>query len=89
MLRLAKNEYDCQSIDADLFVDEDGQPYLLWGQGKCWIAPLEEDMVTFKAEPLVTPPWPNTAGIGFFVTTGSLIRSERCFAKPVSARFNL
>jgi len=73
MLRLAKNEYDCQSIDADLFVDEDGQPYLLWGQGKCWIA----------------PPWPNTAGIGFFVTTGSLIRSERCFAKPVSARFNL
>lgn len=50
---ITKNEYDCQSIDADLFVDEDDQPYLLWGQGKCWIVPLEEDMVTFKAEPVL------------------------------------
>ncbi|MBT2757658.1 family 43 glycosylhydrolase [Mesobacillus foraminis] len=48
-----KNEYDCQSIDADLFVDDDNQPYLLWGQGKCWIVPLEEDMVTFKSAPVL------------------------------------
>lgn len=50
---LTKDEYDCQSIDADLFVDEDNQPYLLWGQGKCWIAPLNEDMVSFKSEPIL------------------------------------
>ncbi|MGN8646228.1 family 43 glycosylhydrolase [Gracilibacillus sp. HCP3S3_G5_1] len=48
---IKKNEYNCQSIDADLFVDDDNQPYLLWGQGKCWIVPLEEDMVSFKSEP--------------------------------------
>ncbi|QGH36075.1 family 43 glycosylhydrolase [Gracilibacillus salitolerans] len=47
---IKKHQYDCQSIDADLFIDNN-QPYLLWGQGKCWIVPLEEDMVTFKSEP--------------------------------------
>lgn len=50
---LTRDEYDCQSIDADLFIDDDNQPYLLWGQGKCWIVPLEEDMVTFKEEPIL------------------------------------
>lgn len=48
---LTVNEYDCQSIDADLFIDDDNQPYLLWGQGKCWIVPLEDDMATFKEPP--------------------------------------
>ncbi len=47
---IKKHQYDCQSIDADLFIDNN-QPYLLWGQGKCWIVPLEEDMITFKSEP--------------------------------------
>lgn len=50
---IGKNEYDCQSIDADLFVDEDDQPYLLWGQGKCWIVPLEDDMISFKTKPVL------------------------------------
>jgi beta-xylosidase len=49
---ITKDEYQCQSIDADLFIDDDNQPYLLWGQGKCWIVPLEDDMVTFKTEPI-------------------------------------
>lgn len=34
-------------------MDDDNQPYLLWGQGKCWIVPLEEDRVTFKTEPVL------------------------------------
>jgi len=50
---IKRDEYNCQSIDADLFIDEDNQPYLLWGQGKCWIAPLNEDMVSFKKEPVL------------------------------------
>jgi xylan 1,4-beta-xylosidase len=49
---IAKNEYGCQSIDADLFIDDDGKPYLLWGQGKCWIAPLNVDMVSFQSPPV-------------------------------------
>lgn len=50
---ITRDQYGCQSIDADLFIDDDGQPYLLWGQGKCWIVPLEDDMVTFKREPVL------------------------------------
>lgn len=50
---IQKDEYACQSIDADLFVDDDNQPYLLWGQGKCWMVPLEVDMVTFKSAPVL------------------------------------
>ncbi|CAM3192806.1 hypothetical protein PALU110988_07715 [Paenibacillus lupini] len=50
---ITKDQYQCQSIDADLFIEDDNQPYLLWGQGKCWIVPLEDDMVTFKTEPVL------------------------------------
>ncbi|KYG26075.1 family 43 glycosylhydrolase [Alkalihalobacillus trypoxylicola] len=50
---IKEQQYDCQSIDADLFIDSDHQPYLLWGQGKCWIVALEEDMITFKGEPVL------------------------------------
>lgn len=49
---IARNAWGCQSIDPDLFVDLDGVPYLIWGQGKCWIAPLRDDMRTFSKEPL-------------------------------------
>ncbi|MDF2958479.1 MAG: family 43 glycosylhydrolase [Paenibacillus sp.] len=48
---IGKDEWHCQSIDPDVFIDSDGQPYLLWGQGKCWIAPLEADMISFKEQP--------------------------------------
>jgi xylan 1,4-beta-xylosidase len=48
---IGRNAWGCQSIDPDLFTDEDGTPYLLWGQGKCWIAPLRDDMCTFRGEP--------------------------------------
>ncbi len=50
------------SIDADAFVDDDGQAYLYWGSGFdfkdgiCAVGRLEEDMASFKEEPkLVTP----------------------------------
>lgn len=49
---ITKDEYGCQSIDADLFIDDDETPYLLWGQGKCWIVPLAEDMVSFASPPV-------------------------------------
>lgn len=49
---IGRDAFGCQSIDPDLFIDSDGQPYLLWGQGKLWIAPLREDMHTFAAEPV-------------------------------------
>lgn len=50
-------------IDAEAFVDEDGQAYLYWGSGlnwvngHCFVVKLKPDMVTFDGEPRdVTPP---------------------------------
>jgi arabinoxylan arabinofuranohydrolase len=43
-------------IDAEAFIDEDGQAYLYWGSGwnwvngKCWVVKLKPDMVTFDGE---------------------------------------
>jgi arabinoxylan arabinofuranohydrolase len=43
-------------IDAEAFVDRDGQAYLYWGSGwnwtngKCWVVKLAGDMVTFEGE---------------------------------------
>lgn len=41
-------------IDAEAFIDDDGQAYLYWGSGwnwvngKCWAVKLEADMLTFS-----------------------------------------
>lgn len=43
-------------IDADAFIDDDGQAYLYWGSGwnwtngRCWAVKLKPDMVTFDGE---------------------------------------
>jgi hypothetical protein len=49
-------------IDAEAFVDDDGQAYLYWGSGlnwvngHCFVVKLKPDMVTFDGEPKdVTP----------------------------------
>lgn len=50
-------------IDAEAFIDEDGQAYLYWGSGlnwtngHCFVVRLKPDMVTFDGTPRdVTPP---------------------------------
>ncbi len=49
-------------IDAEAFIDDDGQAWLYWGSGwnwvngKCWVVALEPDMKTFAGEVIdVTP----------------------------------
>jgi arabinoxylan arabinofuranohydrolase len=43
-------------IDAEYFLDDDGQAYLYWGSGhgwvngKCWLVKLKPDMTTFDGE---------------------------------------
>lgn len=43
-------------IDAELFLDDDGQAYVYWGSGlewkngRCWVAKLGTDMATFNGE---------------------------------------
>lgn len=50
-------------IDAECFIDDDGQAYLYWGSGlqwkngKCFVVKLNPDMYHFDGEPVdVTPP---------------------------------
>ena len=50
------------TIDADCFIDDDGQAYLYWGSGFRWVngicmaAKLNPDMISFQNEPVdVTP----------------------------------
>ena len=50
-------------IDAEVFIDDNGEVYLYWGSGwnwtngHCFVVRLSDDMVTFKGDPIdVTPP---------------------------------
>ncbi len=54
-----------ETIDAECFIDDDGQAYLYWGsshsdfdiEGRCLAVKLKPDMITFDGEPRdVTPP---------------------------------
>ncbi|QDU55114.1 family 43 glycosylhydrolase [Aeoliella mucimassa] len=47
-----------QAIDPMVFVDDDGQAYLFWGQGRCKAVPLNDDMISFDPKEVrdITPP---------------------------------
>ncbi|MEU4982376.1 family 43 glycosylhydrolase [Streptomyces sp. NPDC021969] len=46
---VAKGQFDGQMIDPSVFTDDDGQSYLYWGNGHGYVAPLNDDMVSFDA----------------------------------------
>ncbi len=39
-----------QMIDSQAFIDDDGTPYLFWGNGRLYAARLSEDMTSFDSE---------------------------------------
>ncbi len=63
---IRQKEYDyVETIDAECFIDDDGQPYLYWGstdlsfdiEGRCLAVKLNPDMISFSEAPRdVTPP---------------------------------
>jgi hypothetical protein len=56
---VAKGDFpDMQCIDPMVFVDDDSSAYLYWGQGKCKVAKLNDDMVSFDGKQVrdITPP---------------------------------
>ncbi|WP_405961529.1 family 43 glycosylhydrolase [Streptomyces sp. NBC_00024] len=44
---VAKGRFGGQAIDPSVFVDDDGQTYLYWGNGRGYVVPLNDDMVSF------------------------------------------
>lgn len=43
-------EHSWRTIDPSVFVDDDGQAWLYWGNGACWVVKLNEDMVSFDED---------------------------------------
>ncbi|GHH89213.1 family 43 glycosylhydrolase [Streptomyces capitiformicae] len=44
---VAKGQFSGQAIDPSVFVDDDGQAYLYWGNVHGYVVPLNDDMVSF------------------------------------------
>ena len=40
------------SIDPTVFIDDDGQAYLYWGNPNLWYVKLNKDMISFEGEPI-------------------------------------
>lgn len=54
---VAEGEYEGQMIDPMTFIDDDGTPYLYWGNGRCYVARLNEDMISLAERGRdITPP---------------------------------
>lgn len=54
---VANDDYEGFAIDPDVFIDDDGTPYLYWGNGHMYVVKLSDDMVSFDGEPVdITPP---------------------------------
>jgi beta-xylosidase len=78
------NQYGCQSIDPDVFIDDDGQAYMYFGQGKCMVVKLNADMKSFNGTPQnITPSGYNEAsnvfkrnGIYYLMWSENDTRSE-------------
>ncbi len=53
---IAAGEYDGQTIDPDVFTDEDGTAYLYWGNRYLYAAKLKENMVELEGKAVnITP----------------------------------
>ena len=49
-------QFGGQSIDPDVFIDDDGQAYFFFGQGGCHVVRLASDMISFNGTPQnITP----------------------------------
>lgn len=52
-----KDDFYGQMIDPDVFIDDDGQPYLYWGNSGMYAAKLADDMMSFDGDVMdITPP---------------------------------
>ncbi|MEU5892247.1 family 43 glycosylhydrolase [Streptomyces sp. NPDC047461] len=63
---LKAGAYTGQMIDPAVFTDDDGTSYLYWGNGRAYVVPLNDDMVSFDASK-VTNITPSNYNEGSFV----------------------
>ncbi|TPQ16937.1 family 43 glycosylhydrolase [Streptomyces sporangiiformans] len=63
---IPRGAYTGQMIDPAVFTDDDGQSYLYWGNGRAYVVPLNDDMVSFDSSK-VTNMTPSGYNEGTFV----------------------
>ena len=63
---IARGAFTGQMIDPAVFTDDDGKRYLYWGNGRAYVVPLNDDMVSFDASK-VTDITPSGYNEGTFV----------------------
>ncbi|MFD3504353.1 family 43 glycosylhydrolase [Streptomyces sp. NPDC058676] len=63
---IARGAFTGQMIDPAIFTDDDGKRYLYWGNGRAYVVPLNDDMVSFDASK-VTDITPSGYNEGTFV----------------------
>ncbi|MEU0114087.1 family 43 glycosylhydrolase [Streptomyces bobili] len=63
---LKAGDHRGQMIDPAVFTDDDGRSYLYWGNGRAYVVPLNDDMVSFDASK-VTDITPSGYNEGTFV----------------------
>ena len=45
-----RGDFDCHTIDPGVFVEDDGTRYFLWGNGRAWAAPFDDDCLGFDRD---------------------------------------
>jgi beta-xylosidase len=54
---VGKDDYEGQTIDPDAFIDDDGTPYLYWGNQYLYAAKLKDNMIELDGKAInITPP---------------------------------
>jgi beta-xylosidase len=43
-------KHSWRTIDPSVFIDDDGQAWLYWGNGACWVVKLNEDMISYDTD---------------------------------------
>lgn len=53
--RLIESDHIWNDIDPTVFIDDDGQAYLYWGNPNLWYMKLNEDMISYSGEVMQVP----------------------------------
>lgn len=78
-------------IDPTVFIDDDGQAYLIWGNTQCYYAKLKENMIELDSEimtidlPRFTEaPWIHKRGDWYYLSYASEFPEKICYAMSKS-----
>ncbi len=60
--RLIESDHIWQDIDPSVFIDDDGQAYLYWGNPQVWYVKLNEDMISYSGKVETSPEFVKVKG---------------------------